>query len=114
MSSSPLSLSLWLHGGCFSRGGFPEGDIFAFVPLVSATSEGEEPATLCTDDRSDGGRHQQRITALCRGRKRGGRKMVVMEERRKLVMDSLGGDVAAHKHQPRRDVVRVSYEGGLD
>lgn len=57
---------------------------------MSATSEGKEQPPF-TDDRSDGGRHPQRITALCRGRKRGGRKMVVMEERRKLVMDGLGG-----------------------
>lgn len=53
-----------------------------------------------THDRSDGGgRHPQRITALCRGRKRGGRKMVVMEERRKLVMDGRGGDEAPRKHR---------------
>lgn len=44
-----------------------------------------------TDDRTDGGRHPQRITTLFRGRKRGKRKMVVMEEKRKLVMDDRGG-----------------------
>lgn len=39
--------------------------------------------------------------------------MVVMEERRKLVMDGRGGDEAPRKHQARRGAARVSYKGSV-